>query len=191
MDKFKDHKIQLKCYIIDANIPLWSPCGLSKVSKNNCEQTLVFSLINYLRLTGVSLKQFRVLQPSDFYHYDVLYAGMYISWMQGYKTMFKQILTRCRARVNRLTSGSGTWRIQESASSYSMGTNKSWSVSLEFLMTKIQFDIILRELFFVDPWIITQFLQCWRWSCSTIDQFIFNELRFILYIRYETTDFFC
>ncbi|KAJ6646021.1 hypothetical protein Bhyg_01230 [Pseudolycoriella hygida] len=33
----------------------------------------------------------------------------------------------CRARVNRLTSSSGTWRIQESASSYSVGTNKSWS----------------------------------------------------------------
>ncbi|XP_055854776.1 uncharacterized protein LOC129918324 isoform X2 [Episyrphus balteatus] len=32
----------------------------------------------------------------------------------------------CRARVNRLTSSSGTWRIQESASSYSMGA-KSWS----------------------------------------------------------------
>ncbi|XP_055902441.1 uncharacterized protein LOC129938739 isoform X2 [Eupeodes corollae] len=32
----------------------------------------------------------------------------------------------CRARVNRLTSSSGTWRIQESASSYSMG-GKSWS----------------------------------------------------------------
>lgn len=32
-----------------------------------------------------------------------------------------------RARVNRLTSSSGTWRLQESASSYSMGT-KSWSV---------------------------------------------------------------
>lgn len=35
----------------------------------------------------------------------------------------------CRARVNRLTSGSDTWRIQESASNYSMGTSKSWSVS--------------------------------------------------------------
>ncbi|KAH8328884.1 hypothetical protein KR074_009033 [Drosophila pseudoananassae] len=32
----------------------------------------------------------------------------------------------CRARVNRLTSSSGTWRIQESASSYSMGA-KSWA----------------------------------------------------------------
>ncbi|XP_061398698.1 uncharacterized protein LOC133334419 [Musca vetustissima] len=32
----------------------------------------------------------------------------------------------CRARVNRLTSSSGTWRIQESASSYSMG-GKSWA----------------------------------------------------------------
>ncbi|XP_055383325.1 probable serine/threonine-protein kinase DDB_G0282963 [Condylostylus longicornis] len=32
----------------------------------------------------------------------------------------------CRARVNRLTSSSGTWRIQESASSYSVGA-KSWS----------------------------------------------------------------
>ncbi|EDV98482.1 GH23145 [Drosophila grimshawi] len=32
----------------------------------------------------------------------------------------------CRARVNRLTSSSGSWRIQESASSYSMGA-KSWS----------------------------------------------------------------
>lgn len=31
----------------------------------------------------------------------------------------------CRARINRLTSSSGTWRIQESASSYSMG-GKSW-----------------------------------------------------------------
>lgn len=35
----------------------------------------------------------------------------------------------CRARINRLTSSSGTWRLQESASSYSMGS-KSWSVSL-------------------------------------------------------------
>ncbi|CAO1310987.1 unnamed protein product [Diamesa tonsa] len=33
----------------------------------------------------------------------------------------------CRARINRLTSSSGTWRLQESASSYSMGS-KSWSV---------------------------------------------------------------
>lgn len=32
----------------------------------------------------------------------------------------------CRARVNRLTSSSGSWRIQESASSYSMGA-KSWA----------------------------------------------------------------
>lgn len=32
----------------------------------------------------------------------------------------------CRARVNRLTSSSGTWRLQESASSYSMGA-RSWS----------------------------------------------------------------
>lgn len=35
----------------------------------------------------------------------------------------------CRARVNRLTSGTDTWRLQESASSYSMGTSKSWHVS--------------------------------------------------------------
>ena len=34
----------------------------------------------------------------------------------------------CRARINRLTSSSGTWRLQESASSYSVGC-KSWSVS--------------------------------------------------------------
>lgn len=34
----------------------------------------------------------------------------------------------CRARINRLTSASGTWRLQESASSYSVGS-KSWSVS--------------------------------------------------------------
>ncbi|KAL9704815.1 hypothetical protein quinque_008333 [Culex quinquefasciatus] len=33
----------------------------------------------------------------------------------------------CRARINRLTSGSTTWRLQGSASSYSMGS-KSWSV---------------------------------------------------------------
>lgn len=33
-----------------------------------------------------------------------------------------------RARINRLTSSSGTWRLQESASSYSVGC-KSWSVS--------------------------------------------------------------
>lgn len=33
----------------------------------------------------------------------------------------------CRARINRLTSSSGTWRLQESASSYSVGS-KSWSV---------------------------------------------------------------
>ncbi|XP_037915859.1 myotubularin-related protein DDB_G0290005 isoform X3 [Hermetia illucens] len=32
----------------------------------------------------------------------------------------------CRARVNRLTSTSGSWRIQESASSYSMGA-RSWA----------------------------------------------------------------
>lgn len=37
----------------------------------------------------------------------------------------------CRARVNRLTSGTDSWRLQsvsESASSYSMGTTKSWNV---------------------------------------------------------------
>lgn len=34
----------------------------------------------------------------------------------------------CRARISRLTSSSGTWRLQESASSYSVGC-KSWSVS--------------------------------------------------------------
>ncbi|XP_065091861.1 ensconsin [Ochlerotatus camptorhynchus] len=33
----------------------------------------------------------------------------------------------CRARINRLTSGSTSWRLQGSASSYSMGS-KSWSV---------------------------------------------------------------
>ncbi|XP_055590795.1 uncharacterized protein LOC129742875 [Uranotaenia lowii] len=33
----------------------------------------------------------------------------------------------CRARVNRLTNGSTSWRLQGSASSYSMGS-KSWSV---------------------------------------------------------------
>ncbi|XP_055703535.1 uncharacterized protein LOC129802023 [Phlebotomus papatasi] len=35
----------------------------------------------------------------------------------------------CRARINRLTSGSGSWRLQGSASSYSMGSSKSWGVS--------------------------------------------------------------
>lgn len=34
----------------------------------------------------------------------------------------------CRERINRLTSSSGTFRLQESASSYSVGC-KSWSVS--------------------------------------------------------------
>lgn len=34
----------------------------------------------------------------------------------------------CRARINKLTSSSGTFRLQESASSYSVGS-KSWSVS--------------------------------------------------------------
>ncbi|XP_059622354.1 uncharacterized protein LOC132265632 [Phlebotomus argentipes] len=34
----------------------------------------------------------------------------------------------CRARINRLTSGSGSWRLQGSASSYSMGSSKSWGV---------------------------------------------------------------
>uniref|UniRef100_T1H1U5 RING-type domain-containing protein n=1 Tax=Megaselia scalaris TaxID=36166 RepID=T1H1U5_MEGSC len=34
----------------------------------------------------------------------------------------------CRARINRLISNSGTWRLQESYSSYSM-TSKSWSLS--------------------------------------------------------------
>ncbi|XP_031635088.1 flocculation protein FLO11 [Contarinia nasturtii] len=33
----------------------------------------------------------------------------------------------CRARINRLISGSGTWRLQESASNYSVGTSKSWA----------------------------------------------------------------
>uniref|UniRef100_A0A182UJF4 RING-type domain-containing protein n=1 Tax=Anopheles melas TaxID=34690 RepID=A0A182UJF4_9DIPT len=33
----------------------------------------------------------------------------------------------CRARINRLTSGSTSWRLQGSASTYSMGS-KSWSV---------------------------------------------------------------
>lgn len=34
----------------------------------------------------------------------------------------------CSARINRLTSTSGSWRLQNSASSYSMGT-RSWGVS--------------------------------------------------------------
>ncbi|GAB0093980.1 hypothetical protein DMENIID0001_091780 [Sergentomyia squamirostris] len=34
----------------------------------------------------------------------------------------------CRARINRLTSGSGSWRLQGSTSSYSMGSSKSWGV---------------------------------------------------------------
>lgn len=34
----------------------------------------------------------------------------------------------CRARINRLISGSATWRIQESASNYSVGTSRSWAV---------------------------------------------------------------
>lgn len=38
----------------------------------------------------------------------------------------------CRARINRLISSSGTWRIQESASNYSVGTTKSWTVRIRF-----------------------------------------------------------
>lgn len=37
----------------------------------------------------------------------------------------------CRARINRLISGSGTWRIQESASNYSVGTSRSWAVCVD------------------------------------------------------------
>ncbi|XP_055319145.1 chromatin assembly factor 1 subunit A-A isoform X2 [Sitodiplosis mosellana] len=33
----------------------------------------------------------------------------------------------CRARINRLISGSATWRLQESASNYSVGTSRSWA----------------------------------------------------------------
>lgn len=50
----------------------------------------------------------------------------------------------CRARINRLISGSGTWRIQESASNYSVGTTRSWTVcshlkfSLRFLSLPFQ-----------------------------------------------------
>lgn len=36
----------------------------------------------------------------------------------------------CRARINRLISGSGTWRLQESASNYSVGTSRSWTVCI-------------------------------------------------------------
>jgi hypothetical protein len=42
----------------------------------------------------------------------------------------------CRARINRLTSSSGTYRLQESASSYSMGS-KSWSVSRKAFYVKL------------------------------------------------------
>lgn len=45
------------------------------------------------------------------------------------KIILISIYILIRARINRLTSSSGSWRIQESASSYSMGTTKSWSVS--------------------------------------------------------------
>lgn len=41
----------------------------------------------------------------------------------------------CRARISRLTSSSGTWRLQESASSYSVGS-KSWSVRVSNQLTE-------------------------------------------------------
>lgn len=44
-------------------------------------------------------------------------------------------------------------------------------------------------MIFLDPRIITQFLQCWCWPCSPIDQFVFNELRFILYLRYSKSTY--
>lgn len=63
----------------------------------------------------------------------------------------------CRARVNRLTSGSGTWRIQESASNYSVGTSKSWSVSTFFVEScknNIDCDSLLHFYFYCEFFIL-------------------------------------
>lgn len=49
----------------------------------------------------------------------------------------------CRARINRLTSSSGSWRIQESASSYSMGS-KSWSVSFAYFLRHSNKEIVIK-----------------------------------------------
>lgn len=43
----------------------------------------------------------------------------------------------CRARINRLISGSGAWRLQESASNYSVGTSKSWAVGVLLNITHL------------------------------------------------------
>lgn len=52
----------------------------------------------------------------------------------------------CRTRVSRLTTGSGTWRLQGSSSSYSMGS-KSWGVRQSYLKQALCFLIKLDLIF--------------------------------------------
>lgn len=54
----------------------------------------------------------------------------------------------CRARINRLTSGTGSWRLQGSASSYSMGS-KSWNVSSILFFLKIKYNYLFHLRFLV------------------------------------------
>lgn len=92
----------------------------------------------------------------------------------------------CRARINRLTSSSGTYRLQESASSYSVGS-KSWSVSR---LISISLRIFLSTLL-SGSW-VGKFIQrrCALFTrlhngreSDTVGKLIFNEFWFVVCFR--------
>ena len=105
-----------QCAGNDANVPVWPPCRVPPVLRQNdpkCRRATVapFALC-YLQVINTR----NVCPQHSGLHNTVHYT-------------LTTLPSSCppRARINRLTSGSTSWRLQGSASTYSMGS-KSWSV---------------------------------------------------------------